>query len=207
MSSKVCDARAVVKIVADSAYKAVILDNISHYFLEHNDLTKVSSTSVFVASTVGYTIRGLARECGDEYMPSLSEYTQYIGGLVGGATKYLIKGIGGTTSLQENVILGAINNFGYEMFADMGLDTFTYVTSALVLEASEPILSHMFFKSNHELSFSMGVSAATSLIVSALGHFVYEPTHAYISQAADSAYNTLLPYMGYNNTIIHNDEL
>ncbi|AIL65045.1 hypothetical protein NOVO_03285 [Rickettsiales bacterium Ac37b] len=205
MSNKTCDLRNMIKIVVDSTYKAVILDVLPTKVVARFDSSPATNNVlVFVGSTVGYTIRGLARECGDEYFPFSSGYTQYFGGFIGGALKYLIKGIGSSTSVVENIVLGGLNNFGYELMQDANLNKNTSIFSAAILEMSEPVLSHIMFKSHETLHKDIVVSGGASLLVSISG-YVHNKTYSYIDATQDTLYNHVVEYVGHNNTIHHDD--
>ncbi|MFV9875909.1 MAG: hypothetical protein AB8U25_06875 [Rickettsiales endosymbiont of Dermacentor nuttalli] len=205
MSNNVCDIRKIFNIVGSSMYKATIFDNIPTVVVNKYLGASTNIGLVFAASAVGYTIRGIARECDDEYIAPLTGYTQYLGGLVGGAVKYTIKGMSSSVNILENAVLGAINNFAYEVMTDAKLNITSYIISAAVLEGSEPILSHIMFRSNDKLYVDVFIGVCASLVVSANAYFVYENICYHINEALNTTYDYTMYYIGYNTTVYHDD--
>ncbi|AIL65048.1 hypothetical protein NOVO_03300 [Rickettsiales bacterium Ac37b] len=114
-----CNAKSLFYIAIDSVSKAIATDGLANlgvslYAGIDNKRTAIS----IVAGTAGYIIRTIFRQCVDEeYEIDVLGVTirpYHIGGIVGGAMKYMIKNHN-IEYMTRDIALGAFNGFGCEV--------------------------------------------------------------------------------------------
>jgi hypothetical protein len=167
--SKQCSLEDIGNILVSSAEKAGLIEGVATIgimvVLGLPNIASSTATGVG-AAFVSFAIREYATKC--------QVNTQYLGGIVGGAVKYSIKG--------GNPIIGSINNLGYEVCNYYNLNPYG---CAYTVEIGEELLK-VSLSQNANLYAASKVGLVVGTALSFAVGFVYVPYKTYTSNAVNS---------------------
>ncbi len=180
---KSCSYADIGNILVSAGSKAAFIDGIANIILIGTftppQLTVARIGVETSAAFVSYAIREYATKCVDDM--------QYNGGIIGGFSKYGIKG--------SNPIIGSINNLGYEVCNFYKLNP-SYC--AIVIETGEEVAKSLLGLSDSLVTAALfsGIIASSVIVTSA--DYVYEPIDKYVKAAfnftaVDTNINALVP--------------